>query len=139
MPRPRPFLARFALVLLAFLATAVFVATSLGAVHAAAPGTDQAGSPVVNGVALTSTMVAGWPVHYDRDVPPSMLATASAGFEASLQAVPRVTGLPPFRTPLAVFLLAANCHGPPLRFPPARLISAHSAAGSASILDKPER
>jgi hypothetical protein len=102
----RPSAARYAFTLLVWLAAAVVGAESTGTVHAVAQGVVQVDGPVVGGAALTTTMVAGWPVHYDRDVPPSALATANAGFEAALQAVSRVTGLPPFGTPLVVYVLA---------------------------------
>ena len=62
--------------------------------------------PVVGGIELATTMVAGWPVYADPDVPPAALIEASVAFAAALDAVPLATGLPPFQTPLAVFLLA---------------------------------
>lgn len=63
-------------------------------------------APVVDGQALETTTVAGWPVHYDREVPADAVAVATDALESALRDVPRMTGLPPFSTPLAVYLLA---------------------------------
>jgi hypothetical protein len=74
-----------------------------------APATAQTApgqAPVVGGMALEASTAAGWPVYSDLAVPREVLAEASSVFERALAEVPRLTGLPPFRTPLAVFLLA---------------------------------
>ncbi len=73
---------------------------------AAALGVALRSEPVVDGVALETTRVAGWPIHHDREVPAEALSVAQAAFAASLETVPRITGLPSFTTPLAVYLLA---------------------------------
>src|SRR5262245_48782162 len=102
MGRSRRSLVWCALATLVWLASVLPTSVGGAPAHAAA----EASSPTVGDVALATTTVAGWPLYYDVDVPPAALAQAGAAFEHALTAVPRITELPPFQTPMAVYLLA---------------------------------
>ena len=89
---------------LLLLWTPVSAAQSVAEPGPTAGAVDQ--GPVVGGVALKTTAVAGWPLHYDRDVPPAIVEHLRTGLEDALGAVPRLSGLRPLTTPLRIHLLA---------------------------------
>lgn len=66
----------------------------------------QPGQPVVDGIALERTRVAGIDLFYDPDVDPETLATAGAAITLSLADVPELTGLPTFTTPIVAYVMA---------------------------------
>ena len=66
----------------------------------------EAGRPVVDGVALERAVVSGVELCYDSDIDPEVIATASEAIAAGLVDVPQLTGLPAFTTPIRVYLLS---------------------------------
>jgi hypothetical protein len=73
------------------------------------PGTvraQQPDRPVVDGITLERTRVSGVDVFYDSDVDPETIQVASAAITLGLADVPELTGLPPFTTPISVYLMS---------------------------------
>ena len=66
----------------------------------------QTDGPVVDGIALERTRVPGVDLFFDPDVDPETIATASAAISLGFAEVPTLTGLPPFTTPIAAYILA---------------------------------
>jgi hypothetical protein len=62
--------------------------------------------PVVDGIVMERTRVSGVDLFYDPDVAAETLATAGAAITLSLTEVPELTGLPPFTTPVAAYIMA---------------------------------
>ena len=62
--------------------------------------------PVVDGIALERTRVSGIDLYIDPDVDPEAVKTAGAALALALADVPELTGLPPFTTPIAAYILA---------------------------------
>jgi hypothetical protein len=62
--------------------------------------------PVVGGVELERTSVAGVDLFFDPDLDPAVIETAGAALTVGLAEVPGLTGLPPFTTPIVAYVLA---------------------------------
>jgi hypothetical protein len=66
----------------------------------------QQEAPTLDGVTLSQTTVAGLPIFFDPDIEPMVVATAGEALANGLVDVPTLSGLPPFSTPIEVYLLA---------------------------------
>jgi hypothetical protein len=66
----------------------------------------QPDQPVVDGIALERTRVAGVDVFFDPDVDPEALKAAGTAITLGLTDIPELTGLPSFTTPIAAYILA---------------------------------
>lgn len=66
----------------------------------------QAGEPVVGGVALQRTTVDGVTLFYDPDVDADTVKSASDAIRQGLVEVPEATGLPRFTTPIVAYVMA---------------------------------
>ena len=66
----------------------------------------QSDQPVVDGVALERTRVAGIDLFFDPDVDAETVRTAGAAIVLALADIPDLTGLPPFTTPIAAYILS---------------------------------
>jgi len=84
------------------------LALLLTLVSATRPGPVSADDepPVLDGVALQRADAAGTPLYYDPDIEPAVLATTGSALAQALVDVPARTGLPPFSTPIVVYLLS---------------------------------
>jgi hypothetical protein len=95
-----------AVVVVALLIAHIPRAATAQVAEGAPPAPTIVAGPVVGGVALETTTAAGRPLHYDRDVPPATVGHVATALADGLEAVPRLTGLPPAVTPIAVHVLA---------------------------------
>jgi hypothetical protein len=66
----------------------------------------QPTQPVVDGIALKHTRVSGVDLYYDPDVDAETLQTAGAAITLGLTDIPELTGLPPFTTPIAAYIVS---------------------------------
>jgi hypothetical protein len=66
----------------------------------------QPSQPVVDGIALERTQVSGIDLYFDPDVDPEAVETAGMALTLATSEVPALTGLPPFATPIAAYILA---------------------------------
>lgn len=79
---------------------------STSSARAQSVGADQ--PPVVDGVTLQQTTIAGLPISFDPTIEPAVVVTAGEALARALVDVPALTGLPPFSTPMEVFLLESD-------------------------------
>ena len=66
----------------------------------------QQTQPVVDGIALKHMRVSGVDLYYDPDVDAETLQTAGAAITLGLTDIPELTGLPPFTTPIAAYIVS---------------------------------